>query len=199
MEEAKEKMDKVNKQLMQFKVFQMFNENTNLPPGALAMAVVVFSVLVCVFKMPFANQLVHLVGVAFPCYKSFEALRSEDDAEDDKHWLTYWMVFSLFNFIDTNLDFLLNYIPFYFLIKLLALVWLQNPMTDGAKIFYENVVQPSWNLRKDEYTAFLDGFEAVLSSIGNLAVAAEKEAKSKMNEEKSASATKETVKKAVPE
>jgi hypothetical protein len=93
------------------------------------------------------------------------------------------MVFSLFNFIDTNLSFMLNYIPFYFLIKLLVLVWLQNPMTDGAKIFYESVVMPAWNLRKNNFIAFLDGFEAVLNSIGNLAASAEKEIKSKVSEE----------------
>lgn len=48
MEEAKEKMDKVNKELMEFKVFKMFNEHSNMPPGVLAMAIVVLCVLVCV-------------------------------------------------------------------------------------------------------------------------------------------------------
>jgi len=74
--------------------------------------------------MPFSNYIVHLIGVAYPLFKSLEALGTEDDAEDDKHWLTYWMVFSLFNFVDVNLNFLLSYIPFYYLIKLLVLVWL---------------------------------------------------------------------------
>jgi hypothetical protein len=46
MEEAKLKMDKVNNELMRFKVFQLFNENTNMPPGVLAMGAVFLAVFV---------------------------------------------------------------------------------------------------------------------------------------------------------
>ena len=73
-----------------------------MPPGVLAMAAVFFAVFVCVCQMPFSNYIVHLIGILYPCYKSFEAIGSEE-VGDDKQWLTYWMMFSLFNFIDTNL------------------------------------------------------------------------------------------------
>ena len=107
MEEAKEKIENVNKELMNIKIFEMFNANTGMPPGVLALGAVILAFLICVMQLPFSNYVVHLIGTAYPVYKSFEALGTEDDAEDDKHWLTYWMVFSLFNFIDTNLNFLL--------------------------------------------------------------------------------------------
>lgn len=60
-------------------------------------------------------------------------------------------------------------------------------MTDGATILYDNVILPSWNYRKQDYIAFADGFEKILSIIGGYMVASEKEVKNKVKEEMGAS------------
>lgn len=39
------------------------------------------------------------LGVAYPAFMSFLALESEG-TDDDKQWLTYWVIFGLFNIID---------------------------------------------------------------------------------------------------
>ena len=83
-----------------------------------------------------------IIGVVYPIIKSLEALGTDESIEDDKQWLTYWIVFSLFSFIDFSGGFLMSLIPFYFLIKLLVLVWLQNPLTMGALVVYETVLVP---------------------------------------------------------
>jgi hypothetical protein len=41
--------------------------------------------------------------------------------------------------------FLVQFVPFYWLIKLLILIWLFHPMTNGASVIYDNVVHPLWN------------------------------------------------------
>jgi len=56
-------------------------------------------------------------------------------------------------------------------------------MTDGAKIFYESVVIKIWNSREKDFVAFLDGFEAILNSIGAMAIASEQVIKEKVKEE----------------
>lgn len=129
MEDAKAKIDKLQDELLKvsimgIKPFEMFNKATNLPPGILCVGIVFIGVFACILNLGIANYIVHLIGVAYPVWKSFEALGTEDTCDDDTHWLTYWAAFTFFNFIDTNLSFLLNYIPFYFLWKLLFLVWL---------------------------------------------------------------------------
>ena len=82
-----------------------------------------------------------LLGVAYPCFASFLALESEG-ADDDKQWLTYWVVFGLFNIVDQFAGFILHFIPFYFFLKLIFLVWLFHPATLGATTIYNLYILP---------------------------------------------------------
>ena len=62
--------------------------------------------------------------------------------DDDKQWLTYWLTFGLFSILDSTFGFFLNYLPFYWLIRLLLIIWLQNPMTEGGLKVYKSVIHP---------------------------------------------------------
>ena len=83
-----------------------------------------------------------LLGVAYPCFMSFLALES-DGRDDDKQWLTYWVVFGLFNIVDQFAGFILTFIPFYFLLKLCFLIWLFHPITTGATTIYDHFILPN--------------------------------------------------------
>ena len=83
-----------------------------------------------------------LLGVAYPCFMSFLALESEG-ADDDKQWLTYWVVFGLFNIVDQFAGFILTFIPFYFFLKLIFLVWLFHPVSCGATTIYNLYILPN--------------------------------------------------------
>ena len=66
-------------------------------------------------------------------YKSFGALKSTG-AEDDKQWLTFWFLFTLFDFACTIVDILGSVIPFYPLIKLGFVIYI-GPL-NGASVVY---------------------------------------------------------------
>ena len=72
---------------------------------------------------------------------SFIALESEG-ADDDKQWLTYWVCFGLFNIVDQFAGIILQFIPFYFFLKLAFLVWLFHPATLGATTIFNLVILP---------------------------------------------------------
>ena len=84
----------------------------------------------------------NLVGVFFPAFQSFKALQSEN-ADDSKRWLTYWIVFSGFSIGDHFTSFILSWIPFYFLLKLVFLVYLFHPVTDGANMIMRKYILPN--------------------------------------------------------
>ena len=62
--------------------------------------------------------------------------------DDDTLWLTYWIVFCLFKIFEGFADSLISFIPFYFIGKLVFLVWCYYPSTKGADLLYKTVIKP---------------------------------------------------------
>ena len=85
--------------------------------------------------------LTNLIGVAYPAFMSFVALES-DGADDDKMWLTYWVVFGSFTILDQFAGILLHLIPFYYVLKVGMLIWMFHPATQGAIVVYNNFILP---------------------------------------------------------
>ena len=88
-----------------------------------------------------ASYITMIVGVAYPAFQSFLALES-DGADDDKQWLTYWVCFGVFNIIDQFAGFILVWIPFYYFIKIMFLIYLFHPATRGAETMYTWYILP---------------------------------------------------------
>ncbi|KAG6810366.1 hypothetical protein H0H92_012174 [Tricholoma furcatifolium] len=84
----------------------------------------------------------NLVGWALPAYLSFKAIESPSPA-DDIQWLTYWVVFGFFNFIESfAARMVLYYIPWYYAFKTLFIIWLQLPAFRGAQTLYVGFIKP---------------------------------------------------------
>jgi receptor expression-enhancing protein 5/6 len=80
------------------------------------------------------------VGTIYPIYWSLKALETEGQ-NDDSQWLTYWIVFALFTFIDQFSGFILRFLPFYFFFKIVFLIWCFMPNTRGATVVYNTVIR----------------------------------------------------------
>ena len=81
----------------------------------------------------------NLVGTLDPAYWSIKAIEN-NNSDMDIQWLTYWVVFALFTFIDVFSSFVLKFFPFYFFAKILFLIWLFLPNFQGATILYNIIV-----------------------------------------------------------
>eukprot|EP01025_Chloroclados_australasicus_P039791 TRINITY_DN4140_c0_g1_i4.p1 TRINITY_DN4140_c0_g1~~TRINITY_DN4140_c0_g1_i4.p1 ORF type:complete len:156 (+),score=30.74 TRINITY_DN4140_c0_g1_i4:113-580(+) len=83
----------------------------------------------------------YIVGLLYPTYNSFKAIESTS-ADDDKQWLTYWVVYSLISLVELFAEWILEWIPLYFEAKLVFLAWLIAPQTKGALMLYEKFIRP---------------------------------------------------------
>jgi len=131
----------LDKELTKYPVLNNLEQRTQVPKTALVGgAVVLGSLLIMVNAL--AAPVSNLVGWALPAYLSFRAIETPQ-AEDDIQWLTYWVVFGFFNFLESfALRAVLYYVPFYYAFKTLFVLWLQLPATRGARTFYLSVLRP---------------------------------------------------------
>ena len=103
---------------------------------------VLMGVVLLVFVFGFGASIVaNIVGVFYPAFQSFKALES-DKSVDDKKWLTYWCIFSIFSVLDQFANMILVWVPFYFFFKLCFLIYLFLPYTDGASKMYISYLLP---------------------------------------------------------
>jgi len=112
-----------------------------------------------------------VVGIAYPIWASFKALESSDK-EDDYHWLCYWMIYALFNLVESFADVIIGWFPFYNEFKLLLLVLLQLPQLKIPRYIYTEHVRPLLKEKEREIDSFLDNAAANLKKNAVNAVSA---------------------------
>ncbi|XP_010536611.1 PREDICTED: HVA22-like protein e [Tarenaya hassleriana] len=76
----------------------------------------------------------------YPLYASVIAMESPSK-EDDEQWLAYWILYSLLTLSELILQSALEWIPIWYTMKLVLVVWLVMPQTRGASFIYERFVR----------------------------------------------------------
>lgn len=109
-----------------YPILNTFEQRTQVPKAyAVLGSVVLLSLLLLINAA--AAPVSNLVGWALPAYLSFRAIESPG-VQDDVQWLTYWVVFGFFNFLESfALNVVLYYFPWYFAFKTIFVLWLQLP------------------------------------------------------------------------
>ncbi|KAI0727599.1 TB2/DP1, HVA22 family-domain-containing protein [Fomitopsis betulina] len=134
-------LHQLDKELSKYSLFNVFEQRTQVPKSyAFIGAVVVLAIFhsINVSAAPVSN----LIGWALPAYFSLKALETPGH-QDDIQWLTYWVVFGFFNFLESvALRVVLYYLPWYFAFKSLFILWLQLPAFHGASKLYASLVKP---------------------------------------------------------
>ena len=79
-------------------------------------------------------------------FESFKAIISEG-GEDDKHWLTFWSVYMIFNILEEfGLRYVVEFVvimgqSFYFELKFAAIIWLM--FFNGATTIFDTFIEPA--------------------------------------------------------
>jgi len=131
----------------------IIEKKTEINPKVLVGGLVV--ALILTTTKWFSSYVTCLVGVLCPTYLSLKAIESPED-DDDKQFLTYWVVYGLFSVIDIFTAFLIKVIPFYYTFKLGFLIWLFMPNFKGAVFVYNKLVGPLFRKYEGKFDSGVD-------------------------------------------
>lgn len=81
------------------------------------------------------------VGLLYPAYSSFKTIRSAN-VKHYVRWMMYWTVFALFTAVEYVADIFISWLPFYYEVKVIMVIWLMSSYTKGASIIYRKVLHP---------------------------------------------------------
>lgn len=113
-------------------------ERSQIPKAYAAISCVIVLGLLLLIN-PLASPISNLIGWTLPAYLSFQAIESPS-SHDDVQWLTYWVVFGLFNLLENfALGLILYYLPWYFPLKTIFVLWLQLPSFRVSTLVLEGI------------------------------------------------------------
>jgi len=92
----------------------------------------------------FASRLISLLGAfLYPAYASYRTLSRRPAEEPElERWLMYWSVLGVFLSAEYVGEWLVSWIPFYWVAKTLFLLYLALPQTQGATVLYQSRLAP---------------------------------------------------------
>ncbi|CAI2728316.1 unnamed protein product [Schistosoma spindalis] len=97
----------------------------------------------------FARLIITVFGVMHPSYRTYKAIKRKDYQEVVTLGM-YWVVFSMYITLELVTDILLQWLPFYYEVKTLFVIWLVTPATSGYSFVYRKVIHPELTKRETE-------------------------------------------------
>lgn len=135
-----EYIDILTKKSEELPVIKDIAKKAGVPAGYVSLGLIAFVTAFMLLGIA-ADLITDLIGMFYPMYMSFKALESKED-DDDKLWLTYWVVFAFYKVADEWAELLFFWVPLYYPIKLLFLIYLFAPQTKGAIVLYNKFIRP---------------------------------------------------------
>ena len=104
----------------------------------------------------FDSVITNLVGTVYPAFWTIKSLE-QNLIEEQKKWLTYWVVFGFFIIVDMGSPVIVKFIPFYFVLKILFLIWLFMPGSNGCTLVYYLVVKKIFGYYEEKIDSYVEG------------------------------------------
>eukprot|EP00918_Siedleckia_nematoides_P079834 GHVU01174940.1.p1 GENE.GHVU01174940.1~~GHVU01174940.1.p1 ORF type:complete len:201 (-),score=33.02 GHVU01174940.1:2142-2744(-) len=112
-----------------------------------------------------AQFLCNFLGFLYPAYASVKAIESKGK-DDDTKWLTYWVVYSTFSLVEFFTDIFLFWIPFYWLLKCMFLIYCMVPFPwNGSLTIYNRFIRPFILKHQNKVDQALDKAKGVASDV----------------------------------
>ncbi|KAK0451841.1 TB2/DP1, HVA22 family-domain-containing protein [Armillaria borealis] len=101
----------------------------------------------------------------YPGYASYKTLSQRPASEEElERWLMYWSVLGCIVAVEYVAEWLISWIPFYYLTKTLFLLYLSLPQTQGSTYLYINHLEPFFTTHEAQIDATTASLRAKLYS-----------------------------------
>ncbi|KAI8338699.1 TB2/DP1, HVA22 family-domain-containing protein [Chlamydoabsidia padenii] len=77
----------------------------------------------------------------YPAYMCFKAIKVQE-ANQFSPLVIYWLVTSTYLVVENIADIFIFWFPFYYELKLIIILWLILPQTNGTGVFYTQYMEP---------------------------------------------------------
>ena len=85
----------------------------------------------------FESLITSLVGTLYPGFSTIKAIQKN---KNKKEWLTYWVIFGSFLIFDMFSSIIIKVVPYYFVVKIIFLIWMFIPGSNGCQIVYDFLI-----------------------------------------------------------
>ncbi|KAF9112339.1 receptor accessory protein 4 [Mortierella sp. AM989] len=106
-----------------------------------------------------------IAGSVYPAYASYKAINSRNNTRLTA-WLMYWTVMGLFTLVEFVLDTLIFWFPFYYEIKLVFVLWMILPQTQGSIYLYQAFVDPYLSQHENDIDKALKDMQKQAMAMG---------------------------------
>lgn len=104
-----------------------------------------------------------VVAFLYPGYASYKILSQRPAPEEElERWLMYWSVLGFVVGIEYVAEWTISWIPFYYTIKTLFLLYIALPQTKGSSYLYTTHLQPFFQTHETEIDSTLARLKARL-------------------------------------
>ncbi|RVX65950.1 hypothetical protein B0A52_09835 [Exophiala mesophila] len=112
-----------------------------------------------------ADLVASVTTILLPAYLSYKALRTNDPAQIHP-WLIYFTILTLTLFAESWTIFILGWVPFYSWFRLMFMLYLVLPQTQGAKILYLDYLEPYIVAHETRIDQFIGDVHHRLQQVG---------------------------------
>ena len=112
-------------------------------------------ILVVMLGSLLSRVLIIIFGFLYPAYSSFKTIRAAN-VKQYVRWMMYWVVFALFTASEYVTDVFISWLPFYYEVKVLFVIWLSSTYTRGASVVYRKVLHPLLARRERHIDKLID-------------------------------------------
>eukprot|EP00603_Paraphysomonas_imperforata_P007589 CAMPEP_0114418432 /NCGR_PEP_ID=MMETSP0103-20121206/3494_1 /TAXON_ID=37642 ORGANISM="Paraphysomonas imperforata, Strain PA2" /NCGR_SAMPLE_ID=MMETSP0103 /ASSEMBLY_ACC=CAM_ASM_000201 /LENGTH=175 /DNA_ID=CAMNT_0001586791 /DNA_START=47 /DNA_END=574 /DNA_ORIENTATION=- len=112
-------------------------KKTGVAPEVVVVAIGALLAVMLFFGI-FPHLICDLVAYVFPFYGTLSTIESK---KFKKNWLVYWVLVGMIGILETVIHIILYWIPFYYPLKAVFLVWAMHPQYEGATAIYDKFLK----------------------------------------------------------